>query len=71
MVNCPVCDAHIDVEEDDLDEGDSLVCEECGASLHVAGVKPLDLEEAEEEEEDEEKGEQESGAEEDEDEPWR
>jgi len=50
MVNCPVCDANIDVEEDELDEGDSLVCEECGASLNVAGVNPLDLEEDEAEE---------------------
>ena len=31
MVNCPLCDAVIDVDEEELDEGDSLVCEECGA----------------------------------------
>jgi len=54
MVNCPACDAAIDIEEDELDEGDSLVCEECGASLNVAGVNPLDLEVGDEEEEDKE-----------------
>ncbi len=27
MVNCPNCDAVIEVDEDDLDEGDTLTCE--------------------------------------------
>jgi alpha-aminoadipate/glutamate carrier protein LysW len=43
MVNCPKCDAVIDVDEDELDEGDSLICEECGANLNVGGVSPLEL----------------------------
>jgi alpha-aminoadipate carrier protein LysW len=43
MVNCPLCDAVIDVDEEELDEGDSLLCEECGANLHVSGVGPLEL----------------------------
>jgi len=53
MVNCPLCDAPIDVEEEELDEGDPLICEECGANLIVTGVDPLEIESAEEEEEDE------------------
>ena len=28
MVNCPLCDAAIDVDEEELDEGDVLICEE-------------------------------------------
>jgi alpha-aminoadipate carrier protein LysW len=43
MVNCPLCDAAIDVDEEELDEGDALVCEECGASLAVSSVSPLEL----------------------------
>jgi len=43
MVNCPLCDAVIDVDEDELDEGDSLICEECGANLNVGGTNPLEL----------------------------
>ena len=43
MVNCPMCDAVIDVDEEELDEGDSLICEECGANLSVSGVSPLEL----------------------------
>jgi alpha-aminoadipate carrier protein LysW len=44
MVNCPMCDAVIDVDEEELDEGDALTCEECGANLSVSGTSPLELE---------------------------
>jgi alpha-aminoadipate carrier protein LysW len=57
MVTCPVCQGAIDVDEEDVDEGDTLSCDECGAALKVVGTDPLELEsaeEAEEEEEDEE-----------------
>lgn len=43
MVNCPKCDAVIDVDEEELDEGDPLTCEECGANLTVSGTSPLEL----------------------------
>ena len=43
MVNCPLCDAVIDVDEEELDEGDALICEECGANLNVSGVSPLEI----------------------------
>jgi hypothetical protein len=54
MVKCPMCDSAIDVEEEDLDEGDVLSCDECGATLSVVSVDPLELESADEEDEDEE-----------------
>jgi alpha-aminoadipate carrier protein LysW len=53
MVSCPKCDATIDVEEEELDEGDVLSCDECGAALTVASLHPVELnseEEADEEE---------------------
>jgi alpha-aminoadipate carrier protein LysW len=54
MVNCPLCDAAIDVDEEELDEGDPLICEECGANLTVSGVSPLELApEADDEDDDE------------------
>ncbi len=43
MVNCPQCNTGIDVDEDELDEGDALICEDCGANLNVTGVSPLEL----------------------------
>jgi alpha-aminoadipate carrier protein LysW len=80
MVNCPKCDAVIDVDEDELDEGDTLICEDCGANLSVSGVSPLeltqeteaddedddDLDEDEDFDEDEEDAEEEEDEEEDE-----
>jgi len=53
MVNCPQCSSGIDVDEDELDEGDSLICEDCGASLDVTGVSPLELSVGDEGDEDE------------------
>ena len=43
MVNCPLCNTGIDVDEEELDEGDALICEDCGANLNVTGVSPLEL----------------------------
>lgn len=54
MTTCPVCDAEIDVDDDELDEGDTISCDECGADLRVVSLDPLDLEPLEEEEDDEE-----------------
>lgn len=76
MVNCPLCDTVIDVEEDELDEGDVLTCEECGATLNVVSVDPLELESADDEEEDEEdfdydEDEDDDEDEEEEDEDWK
>jgi hypothetical protein len=71
-----MCDANIDVEEDELDEGDSLTCDECGANLSVASVSPLELqaeddEDFDEEEEDfDEDDEDEEEEEEDDEENW-
>jgi len=65
MVECPLCNAPIDVDEDELDQGDALICEECGVSLVVASLNPVEIEEAEEDfDEDEEDYE-------DENDPWR
>lgn len=67
MVSCPVCDGAIDVDEEDVDEGDSLSCDECGADLKVVGTDPLEIESADEleEEEEEEYVEEDEEAEED------
>jgi alpha-aminoadipate carrier protein LysW len=54
MVNCPNCDAVIDLDVEELDEGDTLTCDECGADLSVTGLDPLELETTEDEDEEEE-----------------
>jgi len=54
MVTCPVCEGQIDVDEEDVDEGDSLSCDECGADLKVIGTDPLEIESVDDLDEDEE-----------------
>ena len=54
MVTCPVCDAEIDIEEEEVDEGESVGCDECGADLKVLGKMPLELSPADQVEVDEE-----------------
>jgi alpha-aminoadipate carrier protein LysW len=53
MVTCPVCKGAIDVEEEDVDEGDTVSCDECGADLRVVSTSPLELASAEALDEDE------------------
>jgi alpha-aminoadipate carrier protein LysW len=54
MVECPKCNEKIDVDEEDVDEGDTISCDECGAALKVIGTAPLELESAEEVEDEDE-----------------
>jgi len=54
MINCPLCAAAIDVDEEELDEGDALICEECGKNLMVTGVSPLEMSPGEEDDDDDE-----------------
>jgi alpha-aminoadipate/glutamate carrier protein LysW len=43
MVLCPECETDLDVEEDELDEGEVISCTECGTDFEVVGVEPLEL----------------------------
>ena len=69
MVNCPKCEAVLDVDTEDLDEGDTLTCDECGADLNVTSLDPLELNAAgQEDDEEEEEEDDEFDYDEDEDE---
>jgi alpha-aminoadipate carrier protein LysW len=72
MVACPKCQGLIDVDEEDVDEGDTISCDECGADLRVVGTAPLELESAEDLEEDEDEDDLlEDDGEEESDEEWK
>jgi alpha-aminoadipate carrier protein LysW len=43
MPTCPECDAMIDIEEDLLEEGQTIECPECGAELEVVSTEPVEL----------------------------
>ena len=43
MPTCPECDAMIDIEEDQIEEGQTIECPECGAELEVVSTEPIEL----------------------------
>ena len=43
MPTCPECENDLDIEEDEIEEGDVVSCEECGTEYEVVGVEPLEL----------------------------
>ncbi len=65
MVRCPKCSASIDLDEDEVEEGEIMSCEECEAELEVVSTAPVQLnvlpgeDDEEEEEEDLEEDEEE------------
>jgi alpha-aminoadipate/glutamate carrier protein LysW len=66
-VVCPECDNPLDIDPDDVEEGEVVQCEECGTDLEVVSNDPLELAPVEEEGYDDEDDEVRSG-DEDEDE---
>ena len=61
MVLCPECESDLDIEEDEVDEGEIVSCPECGADFEVVTTNPLELKRVSEDEEDEEDEESEDG----------
>lgn len=55
MPTCPECENNLDLEVDEVEEGDVVTCEECGTAFEVVSTEPLELARADEElEEDDE-----------------
>jgi alpha-aminoadipate/glutamate carrier protein LysW len=61
---CPECETNLDIEEDDVEEGEIISCPECGTDFEVITVSPIELkavDEAEYEEDEEEEESEEDG----------
>jgi alpha-aminoadipate carrier protein LysW len=43
MTSCPECENDLDIELDEVEEGDVVACEECGTEYEIVGVEPLEL----------------------------
>lgn len=43
MPTCPECENSLDIELDEVEEGDVVACEECGTEYEVVAVDPLEL----------------------------
>ena len=42
-VVCPECDNPITVDDEEVEEGETVVCDECGLEMEVVSVDPLEL----------------------------
>ncbi len=54
MPSCPECENSLDIEMDEVEEGDVVACEECGTEFEVVGVDPLELSRVDEDYDEEE-----------------
>jgi alpha-aminoadipate/glutamate carrier protein LysW len=43
VIRCPECSAEIDVDEDEVEEGEILSCPECESELEVSQTHPVHL----------------------------
>ena len=43
MFLCPECEADLDIEEGEVDEGEIVSCPECGTDFEVVTTSPLEL----------------------------
>ena len=43
MPICPECESLLDFDVEEVDEGDVVVCDECGTEYEVVATEPLEL----------------------------
>ena len=43
MTSCPECESNLDIDVDEVEEGDVVACDECGTEYEIVGVEPLEL----------------------------
>ena len=68
MVYCPECETDLDIEEDEVDEGEVVSCPECGTVFEVITINAIELKivdedeyEVDDDEEDDDEDESEDG----------
>jgi alpha-aminoadipate carrier protein LysW len=48
MPICPECESLLDFEADEVEEGDIVICDECGTEFEVITTDPLEIVKVEE-----------------------
>jgi len=49
MISCPECENELDIELDEIEEGDVVTCNECGTEFEVVATDPVELARADDE----------------------
>ena len=71
MATCPSCEApDLEVDEYELEEGEIITCPECGTSLEVTGLAPVEFDVVSEDDDDEESLDEDESDGDDEREDW-
>lgn len=60
MVLCPECETDLDIDPEEVEEGEIVSCIECGTDFEVVTANPLELKLVSEEEADDEDADEES-----------
>lgn len=42
-VVCPECDNPLTIDTDEVEDGETVQCDECGADLEIVSVDPLEI----------------------------
>lgn len=40
---CPECDNLLDIDVDEVEEGETITCDECGTELEIISTDPLQI----------------------------
>ena len=48
MIYCPECETNLDIDEEEVDEGEIVSCPECGSDFEIVTVNPIELKPVEE-----------------------
>ncbi len=48
MIYCPECETNLDIDEEEVDEGEIVSCPECGSDFEIITVNPIELKPVEE-----------------------
>jgi len=42
-VVCPECDTPLTIDADEVEEGETMQCDECGADLEIVSIDPIEI----------------------------
>ena len=40
---CPECDNPLDIDQDEVEEGEMVTCDECGTEYEIVSTEPLQI----------------------------
>lgn len=60
MVLCPECETDLDIDPEEVEEGEIVSCVECGTDFEVVTANPLELKLVSEDEEEDDDADEES-----------